>query len=457
MGGSVINITSEAEFSKYIQSGKVSVVDFTASWCGPCRMIAPRFEALAGRVSSCSFLKVDVDEMSSISQTYGVRAMPTFFFFRNGEKLDEVVGADIAKVEQLVNKYAALSDPFPSTGGNTLGSGSGSAVPGGLGGSPFTVATDRVALIDMGFASDRVDAALRATKNSGLQAAMDWLFSHADESVPAAGPASTNLSVTEKEPASEANDDAITEEEMTAQSLKCDDCGRLLRNAAAAEFHAVKSGHQNFSESTQAIKPLTDDEKKAKLEELRQKLALKREEKRLQEIDESKVKEKVRRTTGKEMTDIKEKMAELEMKKLAEAKKREKEQDRIAKQRIKDQIELDKRDRAARAEKEKLERQGIQAAAAPVQSPVAAAASAAGPKEYNEARIQLRLAAGGAITQVFKSSDTLSVVYEHVASQTGNAVGSFKLVQTFPRKVLDDQSKTLQELGLVPSAALIVQ
>ncbi|KAI8841112.1 ubiquitin-related domain-containing protein [Chytriomyces cf. hyalinus JEL632] len=396
--------------------------------------------------------------MSSISQTYGVRAMPTFFFFRNGEKLDEVVGADIAKVEQLVNKYAALSDPFPSTGGNTLGSGSGSAVPGGLGGSPFTVATDRVALIDMGFASDRVDAALYATKNSGLQSAMDWLFSHADESVPAAGPGSTNLGVTENEPASEANDDAITEEEMTAQSLKCDDCGRLLRNAAAAEFHAVKSGHQNFSESTQAIKPLTEDEKKAKLEELRQKLALKREEKRLQEIDESKVNEKVRRTTGKEMTDIKEKMAELEMKKLAEAKKREKEQDRIAKQRIKDQIELDKRDRAARAEKEKLERQGIQApVATPVQAPVAVAASAAGPREYSEARIQLRLTAGGAITQVFKSSDPLSVVYEHVASQTGNAIGSFKLVQTFPRKVLDDQSKTLQELGLVPSAALIVQ
>ncbi|KAI8841114.1 ubiquitin-related domain-containing protein [Chytriomyces cf. hyalinus JEL632] len=321
----------------------------------------------------------------------------------------------------------------------------------------------------MGFSEARVNAAMKATGGSGLQPAMDWspltsvqmtLFAHADDPEPM----DTDVAG-ESDPAAPAgqsnqpqNDDAITEDEATAQSLKCDDCGRLLRDAAAAEFHAVKSGHQNFSESTQAIKPLTEDEKKAKLEELRQKLALRKEEKRVQEIADSKVKEKVRRTTGKEMTDIKEKMAELEMKKLAEAKKREKEQDRIAKQRIKDQIELDKRDRAARAEKEKLERQGIQApVATPVQAPVAVAASAAGPREYSEARIQLRLTAGGAITQVFKSSDPLSVVYEHVASQTGNAIGSFKLVQTFPRKVLDDQSKTLQELGLVPSAALIVQ
>ncbi|KAJ3249573.1 hypothetical protein HDU78_000100 [Chytriomyces hyalinus] len=319
--------------------------------------------------------------------------------------------------------------------------------------------SDRATLLDMGFSEARVNAAMKATGGSGLQPAMDWLFAHADDPEPmdteATGEA--NSAAPADQSSQSQNDDAITEEEATAQSLKCDDCGRLLRDAAAAEFHAVKSGHQNFSESTQAIKPLTEEEKKAKLEELRQKLALRKEEKRLQEIADSKVKEKVRRTTGKEMTDIKEKMAELEMKKLAEAKKREKEEDRIAKQKIKDQIELDKRDRAARAEKEKLERQGMQAAAVPVQSPVAAASSAAGPKEYNEARIQLRLAAGGAITHVFKSSDTLSIVYEHVASQTGNAVGSFKLVQTFPRKVLDDQSKTLQELGLVPSAALIVQ
>lgn len=56
----------------------------------------------------------------------------------------------------------------------------------------------------------------------------------------------------------------------------CNDCGRKLRSAAQAEAHAEKSGHVNFSESTEEIKPLTEEEKKAKLEELRQKAAEKR-------------------------------------------------------------------------------------------------------------------------------------------------------------------------------------
>ena len=57
-------------------------------------------------------------------------------------------------------------------------------------------------------------------------------------------------------------------------------------------MHAIKTSHQNFSESTQAIKPLTEEEKKQKLEELKQRMALKREEKRLAEIGEQKEKEK---------------------------------------------------------------------------------------------------------------------------------------------------------------------
>ncbi|KAI8621053.1 ubiquitin-related domain-containing protein [Chytriomyces sp. MP71] len=324
----------------------------------------------------------------------------------------------------------------------------------------------------MGFDPARVDAALKATNGRGLQPAMDWLFSHADDVIPAADDSATAAAASSSSSSSSSaapqgdtpmgeaqNDDAITEAEATAQSLKCDDCGRLLRDrlTAAAEFHAVKTGHQNFSESTQAIKPLTEEEKKAKLEMLRAKLAAKKEEKRLQEIEEGKAKEKVRRTTGKELTEIKERLAEQEMRKAAEAKKREKEADRIAKEKIKAQIEADKRDRAARLEKEKLERQGLKAQVAASSAPAPAAAAAAGPRDYTEARIQLRLPTGGSLTQVFKSADLLSVVYDHVVAQTGAAAGSFKLVQAFPRKVLDDQSKSLKELGLAPSAALVVQ
>ncbi|KAI8621054.1 thioredoxin-like protein, partial [Chytriomyces sp. MP71] len=90
------------QFQQLIGGNKVAVVDFTAAWCGPCKMVAPRFEALAAKVTTVSFLKVDVDEQPEISQKHGVSAMPTFIFFKNGAKLDQVVGADIAKVEALV-------------------------------------------------------------------------------------------------------------------------------------------------------------------------------------------------------------------------------------------------------------------------------------------------------------------------------------------------------------------
>lgn len=60
------------------------------------------------------------------------------------------------------------------------------------------------------------------------------------------------------------------------RSLACNECGKKFRSQAQAEFHASKSGHADFSESTEEIAPLTEEEKKAKLEELRQKLAAKR-------------------------------------------------------------------------------------------------------------------------------------------------------------------------------------
>ncbi|KAJ3385273.1 hypothetical protein HDU84_002377 [Entophlyctis sp. JEL0112] len=470
------------QFQSRISSASLTVVDFTVSsspfarhfphansiigymvWalqsgCAKVRAFltavsisAFRFAALAAQYPNTTFLKVDVDRNRDISSSMGIRAMPTFMVFKNGAKIDEIVGADIGRVERLIDMYG---DKFPNSGGQTLGDSSGSS---GTAGTAYVnpwqdsnptrtpkasaiseaTSTDRATLIDMGFAPDRVDAALKATNAAGLQPCLDWLF------------ANPEVTATPDE----SNDDAIHESEATAQSLKCDDCGRLL--PAAAEFHAVKSGHQNFSESVQAIKPLTEDEKKAKLAELKAKLAARKEEKRQLEIEENKAKEKVRRATGKELVEMKERMAELEMKKVAEAKRREKEADRIAKEKIKAQIEQDKKERAARAEKERLERQGMTSTSSSSSSVVApTAATSTGPKEYIDTRIQIRLASGGAVTQTFKATDTVEAVYAHVSQRTGSLPGSFKLATTFPRQVLDDESKTLKDLGLVPSAAL---
>lgn len=61
------------------------VIDFFATWCGPCKIIAPQFEELSKQHSSIIFLKVDVDENDEIAATYEVSSMPTFIFIKKGE------------------------------------------------------------------------------------------------------------------------------------------------------------------------------------------------------------------------------------------------------------------------------------------------------------------------------------------------------------------------------------
>ncbi|KAH9164515.1 putative thioredoxin [Lactarius sanguifluus] len=108
---SVKAITSYAEFQQIINSGKVVAIDFWAVWCGPCRAISPIFEKLAGHPehAGVEFYKVDVDSQSEISQEVGIRAMPTFLVFKNGTKVNELVGAAPAELEKLVVEANSLA------------------------------------------------------------------------------------------------------------------------------------------------------------------------------------------------------------------------------------------------------------------------------------------------------------------------------------------------------------
>ena len=80
------------------------VVDFYATWCGPCRMIAPKVEEMEKEFSNVMFLKVDVDENDETSEKYEVQAMPTFMFFKNGKKVDSFAGANEAKLRTKINE-----------------------------------------------------------------------------------------------------------------------------------------------------------------------------------------------------------------------------------------------------------------------------------------------------------------------------------------------------------------
>ena len=85
--------------------GKLVAVDFTATWCGPCKMIGPRFAAMANEFTMVDFVKVDVDENQETAAACGINCMPTFQFYKNGAKTFEMQGAD---PNQLTAKVAAL-------------------------------------------------------------------------------------------------------------------------------------------------------------------------------------------------------------------------------------------------------------------------------------------------------------------------------------------------------------
>ena len=87
----MVNQINEKEFKDKIESGKV-LVDCFATWCGPCRMLAPIIEELANEIETYNFYKLDVDENENIAREYGIMSIPTLLIFENGELKDKLVG-----------------------------------------------------------------------------------------------------------------------------------------------------------------------------------------------------------------------------------------------------------------------------------------------------------------------------------------------------------------------------
>lgn len=105
----VVSITCAKLFKTKILAspGKLVVVDWFAKWCTPCKKISPFIETLSNNNPDVKFYKVDVDELPELSQQENVASMPTFTFYRNGQKIDSFSGADEetlkAKVEEHKN------------------------------------------------------------------------------------------------------------------------------------------------------------------------------------------------------------------------------------------------------------------------------------------------------------------------------------------------------------------
>jgi len=84
---------NSSNFDSFIKSHKVAIVDFWAEWCAPCLMLAPIIEELAKDYPQVGFGKLNSDESQDIAARYGVMSLPTVLFFKNGEPVDEVIGA----------------------------------------------------------------------------------------------------------------------------------------------------------------------------------------------------------------------------------------------------------------------------------------------------------------------------------------------------------------------------
>lgn len=101
-----MEITADNFDKEVLEAESLVVLDFWASWCGPCRMQAPVFEEAAAEVTDVVFGKVNVDEQTELAQQFGVMSIPTLVFMKKKEVLAQVVGFQskqelLAKVEEL--------------------------------------------------------------------------------------------------------------------------------------------------------------------------------------------------------------------------------------------------------------------------------------------------------------------------------------------------------------------
>ena len=100
---------NDANFAAEVEGNDgLTMVDFWATWCGPCRMVAPIVEELADEYGEkgLKVAKLDVDSNPSVSARYGVRSIPTILFFKGGELVDQVIGfVPRPHLEERVQKH----------------------------------------------------------------------------------------------------------------------------------------------------------------------------------------------------------------------------------------------------------------------------------------------------------------------------------------------------------------
>ena len=107
----VVKLTTENFDQEVLQAGQTVLVDFYADWCGPCKMMGPVVEELAGEETGVKVCKINIDEEMAVAQKYGVMSIPTFIAFKNGEVAGKQIGAvPKSKLQEMKRKKIQGSD-----------------------------------------------------------------------------------------------------------------------------------------------------------------------------------------------------------------------------------------------------------------------------------------------------------------------------------------------------------
>ncbi|MBA3240646.1 MAG: thioredoxin [Acidobacteria bacterium] len=111
MGQQVSQVTDGTFEQDVLGADKPVLVDFWATWCPPCRMIAPTLDALAEKYEgSVAFFKLDIDENSAVPQRYGIKGIPTLIIFSEGREQERIVGASSREaIARIIDKYVGVT------------------------------------------------------------------------------------------------------------------------------------------------------------------------------------------------------------------------------------------------------------------------------------------------------------------------------------------------------------
>ena len=97
---------NDATFDAALAAAPLAVVDFFATWCGPCKMLAPILESVENETEGVAFFRVDVDQAPGVARRFGIMSIPTLVYLKNGEEVARTVGVQrkpelTAKIEEL--------------------------------------------------------------------------------------------------------------------------------------------------------------------------------------------------------------------------------------------------------------------------------------------------------------------------------------------------------------------